>query len=122
MTKQVLTIGERKFTVENLKAGQIEQLQELLDYNIFEGFDGKVLRERVGKNVGTLCKFIAIVVKEDGVDLEKKDLEELTNFFKFNAEQDDLIKAINFFSAVSKEKSKGQSTNKKSTDSSSRKK
>lgn len=90
----------REFTQSVLVAAQIRQL-----YSLFKGieFDWEKLDLVELLNIvfdsTIISKFAAIVIKEKGVKLQDKNLEELTEFIDNNFPQDILIKiATDFFS------------------------
>lgn len=80
---------------------QIKQLTELFKSLDFDWSDldfEKFLEVLTSTDV--VSRFLAIILTEDGVGIRNKTLNELTDFFEFNADKDLIFKAIKDFFAL----------------------
>jgi hypothetical protein len=86
----------RKFSIEKPTPGQLQDLKDFFDFDFETGkFDSK----KVIKNPREMGRVIAIIVKEDGKQLDQKDLDELTKFFSYRITFDEFPEYLQLFFA-----------------------
>ena len=82
--KREYKIGTKTFTQRRLVLGQLDQLLELfadLGLVVDEKFE---IMDCIKKLGSSTSKLLAIILIEDGVELENRDLQATENFIRFN--------------------------------------
>jgi hypothetical protein len=106
METKTYQIGDKKYSQNKLVLGQIRQLLGLLkDAGLLQGkeiliptqISTKDLIDFLTDKGDLLAKWIAIILKEDGTPLAKKDLETMTSEIDFSIEPESAMEVIRDF-------------------------
>lgn len=106
MNCKTYQIGEKKYSQKKLVLGQIRQLLCLMkEAGLLQGNEVSILTQISTKDLvdfltdrgEMLSRWIAIVLKEDGVPLGKKDLDIMTSEIDFSIEPDQAMEVIRDF-------------------------
>lgn len=106
MTPKTYQIGEKKYSQKKLVLGQIRQLLCLMkDLGLLQGKEILIPTQISIKDLVNfltmrgqmLSKWIAIVLKEDGVPLAKKNLDAMTQEIDFSIEPESVMEVVRDF-------------------------
>lgn len=106
MESKIYQIGEKKYSQKKLVLGQIRQLLNLMgDAGLLQGNEiliptkitNRDLVDFLMRQSEILSRWIAIVLKEDGVPLAKKDLDAMAEEIEFSIEPETVMEVIRDF-------------------------
>jgi len=96
MEKNHIQIGDKKFGIAKLTLGQIDELSTEFGIKVKE-LTTDTFRAIVEASIDNACKFFAIILTEDGVELYNKDIAQLTKYLKYNLHQEKIEELLSFF-------------------------
>lgn len=114
MNKKTFELLGRKFILKPLVIGQVHQMQKKCGINMTKLSGGADSVSEMLNDVSKVATFIAVIVQEEDVQLQDKNVDELAKFFLWNTDMEAMKGIMQDFFGVMNSQGKDTSSSESS--------